>query len=1164
MTPLIFRVLASGGWILFAFLCWALWPDLLRTGYFLLPSEPLDAAVLMILVAALLGVILTSLLADWVVVAPPIPLENPSASPKFPVENASTMKSSIGSRSSQRLAAVQARFDTPLPSDMAPKTRIVEDPLADPTADQQKVRALEKEGKFQQALALASQMGDHISTARLYMKMGQYLHALDVYVEMEDFEGAAMAATLKGDIAMGKAFWRQAALNTQNAGAANPNILGGLWDRAGNPAAAAASYEAGGMFKKAMECYMAAGDKSSAERCRQKKSLQPETELPDQITSEEAIESARYLAQKGDLFGAAEALMEGKLFAEAAAHYERIEDFSRALMAYEAAGREDKLPALREKNAKAKAKAESSKKLKAATGPEEPLPNPAAPTPAKPRESNTDSSVDSASKSSSNPGRLRPGIIAMEAAGIEVPSDINPLTSSNFILEQAVAQADKSVDLDDTQERGNRPPPEKIDLTATTVRPKARPAGTVRPLDMAVVDLSATQHDTSGQAAKKSAEKSKPNFDPSARQNYVPFAGELPTPTNFFTTPPPLPWKAGWPLKTPLPRAIGTPLFVPAIAGEQILVYKPALAIAAEQRLLQENLLPNDTNEIETIQLNPKDTSVVGFDPQKIYDLVQTYAEQGKIEDAALLAGAIDAWGATATLLDTAGRWSESADLWRRLGQWNESIHALLQDNRFADAALLAFASGRVARAVAILRRAIRQFPERTEKLAHLIGRMLVIAGRTDLALKLLRNIMAPTGPGPQTAIAVFRMGRMLEDHDALEEAHAIYLALLEVGARSDELRDREIHLARELGLPRFSPDNQTPLAGAKGFTTEDRSLATQIDSISDANTLYDGPPVTLVDLNPNQTVAWLLSHQPAAHRKGQPTIPLKAEPFPLNLPEDLVGRPMAARDATASRVVSSNLSLSLFGTPLAPPEPFNQVWRFVIRDIRASRGRETLYVAEDSLLKQMVALRVFGRGSVYARGVAWFADRVRPLAALHHPNILPILDMGIADLRPYIIEPFVPGGNLAERMKQGGPIPFASALRIILQIARALDAAAQVGITHNHIHPAQVLFLENGEVALSGWGVDILRSGPQCRVGHPDGNCSQRVDLRSLGLIAYGMISGQLPAERNPLPLHGIRPEVPEPFGQIVDYCIGSDPKYRYHSTGEFLPALEQLCTAV
>ena len=1151
MTPLIFRVLSIGVWLLFGFLCFVTWPDLVRVGYAISPLEPVDATLVMILFAALLGMVVHIVLADKVVLAPPVPsriqAKIPEKSAREAKQETANKPKDLGSRSSQRLAAVQARFEvTPSPSD--------EHEISDLEAEMLSVRDMEKEGKLEYALALALRKGDKKSAARLYMKLGQLVQALGAYVELGDFEGAAMAATLKDDLKMARAFWRQAALALQNAGAANPNALGGLWDRAGNAAAAAASYEAGGMLNKALECFQITGDTKSIERIQQKMSLQPDTQGSVVVDPEEAKERARFLAERGDFFGAGEALLESSLHEEAAALFERIGDLPRAIRYYEYTDKKEIAEALRLKLE------QLAQGAAASDAPEWTGVPPAggegwvsqygvAPDPDTAEE---EEAADGEDMSPKRPpaSRQRAGVIAMRAAGIEIPAEERKPSQQRSSSDSPTPDADDDITRDTaSRSSGKSRPPSPSDMASTNTRQRPRPAGVVRSLDMAPVDLYSEATHPGNE--RPIAPDSRATLLDTARAPFVPFPGELPTPAEVFQSPPPLPWKPGWPLIAPEPRSIGVPLFASVAVGEAVLINPPAFGMAPRSS--------GDDEGLETV----RPTDPHAQDMSATLGQVQTLAGQGRFREAAELAASAEAWAAAATLLDHGEFWSEAADLWRRLGQWKDAVEDLRRLGCHEEAALLYLGAGRVARAVAVLRRGMRLNPENRDALADLAGRILVVVGRTDLGVRLLGLVSSPDGSATAAAVAVYRMGRILEEHEAFAEAHAVYVGLMEAGARNDDLREREQSLARELGKTRFLAPDHACVVGDEDMSRLD-FMVTRPGLATSFPTVVDDRPATFLDLSKEQAIEWVVRSQPSIRNKGILRPRMMATPFAMVVPEDFAELSGEAKGGTAIRIATSPLSISLFGAPFAPPESWIQNRRFSIIETKSSLGKESLYLAEDSMLNQTVALRVFGRGSVQARGVAWMADRIRSLTALNHPNILNVLDMGVVDLRPYVVEPYVPTASMAERLKIGGAMPFVATLRIFVQIARGLEAAGRVGLVHGHIHPGQILFGSAEEALLSSWGVEILRKGPDLLESFPKGSASARPDIRALGLLAYVAIAGHPPAERNPLPLHGVRPDVPETFGQIVEWCLGLDPRRRYHAVGEFLPAVEQLLTAM
>src|SRR5262245_23139843 len=99
------------------------------------------------------------------------------------------------------------------------------------------------------------------------------------------------------------------------------------------------------------------------------------------------------------------------------------------------------------------------------------------------------------------------------------------------------------------------------------------------------------------------------------------------------------------------------------------------------------------------------------------------------------------------------------------------------------------------------------------------------------------------------------------------------------------------------------------------------------------------------------------------------------------------------------------------------------------------------------------------------------FEREANNVAALNHPNILPIWDYGEQDGAPYIVMPLVTGGSL-RGLLHGRPISPAALLRLIAPIADALDYAHQRGIVHRDIKPANVLLDTSGHLYLADFGI--------------------------------------------------------------------------------------------
>jgi serine/threonine-protein kinase len=154
------------------------------------------------------------------------------------------------------------------------------------------------------------------------------------------------------------------------------------------------------------------------------------------------------------------------------------------------------------------------------------------------------------------------------------------------------------------------------------------------------------------------------------------------------------------------------------------------------------------------------------------------------------------------------------------------------------------------------------------------------------------------------------------------------------------------------------------------------------------------------------------------------------------------------------------------------------------------------------------------------------FLREARLVAALEHPNILPIYDYGEHEGAPFLVMPYVDGGNLGRRVGLSGLSPSLVA-SWIEQLADALDTAHEAGILHRDVKSSNVLIARHDRPILSDFGIarkdgmtsDLTASG--AAVGTPmymapelanGGGASRASDLYALAVLAYEMLTGTPP----------------------------------------------------
>ena len=208
------------------------------------------------------------------------------------------------------------------------------------------------------------------------------------------------------------------------------------------------------------------------------------------------------------------------------------------------------------------------------------------------------------------------------------------------------------------------------------------------------------------------------------------------------------------------------------------------------------------------------------------------------------------------------------------------------------------------------------------------------------------------------------------------------------------------------------------------------------------------------------------------------------------------------------------------------------QLGPYRIEALIGAGGMGTVYRAIDTRLERKVALKLLLSVDADPQLVARFEQEARAASALNHPNIVVVHDVGAADQGRFIVMEYIAGRTLRDMLKQGPLLD--SLVELGSQMARALSAAHDAGITHRDIKPENLMIREDGYLKIVDFGLARLlrveRTGeglfqtnarPGLIFGTPRYMSPEQVrgenpgppsDVFSFGLVLYEMATGRSP----------------------------------------------------
>jgi len=295
--------------------------------------------------------------------------------------------------------------------------------------------------------------------------------------------------------------------------------------------------------------------------------------------------------------------------------------------------------------------------------------------------------------------------------------------------------------------------------------------------------------------------------------------------------------------------------------------------------------------------------------------------------------------------------------------------------------------------------------------------------------------------------------------------------------------------------------------------------------------------------------------------------------------------------ESTPNSTPSSTPSTAESATPRedarATPLPTVPGYRIERRIGRGGMG--DVYLAVQESLARQVALKVLAaRFEADREFVRRFQAEARAAAALNHPNVVTVYDVGETGGKHYLSMEYMDKGNLEDRVKNGAKLEEREVLDILRDALSGLVYAESRGIVHRDLKPANLMQNHVGATKIADLGLathvesEEATGGDKKVFGTPHflapeqargERVDSRTDLYSLGATAYRLLTGKTPFEGKdtreivrsvlrdePKPMRESTPQLSDGVVALVDRLMKKEPSQRFSGAAETLREVERL----
>jgi serine/threonine protein kinase len=270
----------------------------------------------------------------------------------------------------------------------------------------------------------------------------------------------------------------------------------------------------------------------------------------------------------------------------------------------------------------------------------------------------------------------------------------------------------------------------------------------------------------------------------------------------------------------------------------------------------------------------------------------------------------------------------------------------------------------------------------------------------------------------------------------------------------------------------------------------------------------------------------------------------------------------------------------------------------YEVKSLLGSGGMGEVYRARDSRLGRDVAIKVLPSFlSADSERLRRFEQEARAAAALNHPNILAVFQMGTYEGAPYLVSELLEGETLREQIRRGR-LSVRKAIDYGVQIARGLAAAHEKGIVHRDLKPENLFVTKDGRVKILDFGLAKLTQ-PQPGSEHDAPTLTEkteegvvmgtvgymapeqvrgqtadhRADIFAFGAILYEMLAGKRVFQKptsadtmsailneDPPGISQVVTNIPPALQRVVHRCLEKNPEQRFQSASDLAFALDAL----